>query len=141
MLVGLECPDEVLEEILGVALGVFHSLEKDDPPLQRYGQGREFEVGAERATVVADARKRFRQGGDIDGDAVGQLVERALSTVKATISGRNRLPDRMNRRVQSERHAKLPLIQEDRSCLVDGIAATVQIVALVIERLLVQLLE
>ena len=64
---------------------MFHGLQHDDPPLQRNGQGSEFEVAAERATVVVNARERLRQCVDLDGIDVRQVVECVLPLGKAAV--------------------------------------------------------
>ena len=141
-MVGFECTGKVLEEVARVELGVFHGLKHDDPPLQRNGQRGEFEVGAERATVAVNARERpLRQGVDLDGLAVGQVVECLLPLVDSTVSGCKRLADGVRCRVESKRDTEPALVEEDGSCLVDGVAAAIKFAALVIQALFVQLLE
>ena len=142
MLVGFECTGKVLEEVSRVALGVIHGLKHDDPPLERNGQRGEFEVGAERATVAVNARERpLRQGVDFDGLAVRQVVECLLPLVDSAVSSCKRLADRVDCRVQSKRDTEPALVEQDGSCLVDGVAAAVKFAALVIKALFVQLLE
>src|SRR5690606_41747188 len=48
-------------------------LEDVDAPLQRDGQRRQFEVGAERSALFVDAGKRRGQRAQLDGLAGGQL--------------------------------------------------------------------
>ena len=54
---------------------MFNGLQHDDPPLERNGQGSEFEVAAERATVVVNARKRLHQCLDVDGPDAGDRFD------------------------------------------------------------------
>ena len=142
LLVGFECTGEVLEEVARVALGVFHGLEHDDPPLQRNGQGGEFEVSPEPTAIVPRCQGTTPSACRLRRPCRQAACRvRSATWTKAAVSGRKRLADGVHCRVQSQRDTELALVEQDGGCLVDRVAAAVKFAALVIKLLFVQLLE
>lgn len=83
LLVAFEFAGEVLEQVVGVALGVLDGLQNDDPPVQRDGQGGDFEMRAERAAVIVDARSMVSGSGCASSVAIGSSA-RTASTPRSS---------------------------------------------------------
>src|SRR6185437_8998333 len=113
MLVGLECPHEVLERVARVHLGVLDRLQDNDAPFERDGERRQLEVRAELATAFVDTGERPGERAQFNRLVVRHLGQRIVPALQAPVGCSERLADGVYRRVEPEGHAELALVEQD----------------------------
>src|SRR3954451_4117741 len=93
--VALEAANEVLKLVVRVALAGLDALQDDHTALERYGECREFEVGAEHATVLGHTGESGLHLRDLDA-VPDERAECRVPFLHAAVRVLDRSADRMN---------------------------------------------
>ena len=139
-MVGPQAADEVLEQVLRVALSGLYRLQDDDAALQRDGQSRQLDVRSELAALFTDTRECLVELGELDA-VVTDGVEGGLPLLQSADRVLRRGADGVNRGVQAQRRPDSAAVQQERCGLVDGVATAVELVAFLLQSVTVQLLQ